>query len=64
MFVIEKIWDDLVIKGVKELLDRLIVDIEGVFILIIYFNFEFWSLVFFKLEVFYNEYIFVEFVYL
>lgn len=55
---------DLVIKGVKEFIDRLFVDIEGVFILIVNFDCKFWSLVFLKLEVFYNEYIFVEFVYL
>ena len=63
MFVTEKTWDDLVIKGVKELPDRSIVDTEGVFISTIHFNSEFWSSVLPKLEAFYNEHILVELAY-
>ena len=60
MFVTEKTWDDLVIKGVKELPERSIVDTEGVIISTIHFNSEFWSSVLPTLEAFYNEHILVE----
>ena len=63
MFVTEKTWDDLVIKGVKELPDKSVVDTEGVFISTIHFNSEFWSSVRPKLEAFYNEHIVVELAY-
>lgn len=54
---------DLVVKGVNDLLDRLIVDTEGVFISTLNFNPEFWSSVLPKLEAFYNEHILVELAY-
>jgi len=63
MFVTEKTWGDLVIKRVKELPDRSIVDTEGVFISTSHFNSEFWSSVLPKLEAFYNEHILVELAY-
>ena len=59
----KKTWDDLVIKGVKELPDRSLVDTEGVFISTIHFNSEFWSSVLPKLEAFYNEHILVQLAY-
>lgn len=54
---------DLVVKGVNDLPDRLIVDTEGVFISTLNFNAEFWSSVLPKLEAFYNEHILVELAY-
>ena len=51
------------VKGVKDLPDRSIVDTEGVFISTVNFNPEFWSSVFPKLEAFYNEHILVELAY-
>ena len=63
MFVTQKAWVDLVIKGVKDLPGRSIVDTEGVFISTVYFDPEFWSSVLPKLEAFYNEHILVELAY-
>ena len=63
LFVTEKSWVDLVIKGVKELTDRSFVDIEGVFISTVNFDRKFWSSVLPKLEAFYNEHILVELAY-
>lgn len=64
LFVTQKSWVDLVIKGVKELPDRSFVDIEGVFISTVNFDPKFWSSVLTKLEAFYNEHILVELAYL
>ena len=63
MFVTQKSWVDLVVKGVKYLPDRSIVDTEGVFISTVNFNPGFWSSVLPKLEAFYNEHILVELAY-
>lgn len=54
---------DLVVKGVNDLPDRLIVDTEGVFISTLNFNPAFWSSVLPKFEAFYNEDILVELAY-
>ena len=54
---------DLVIKGEKELPERSIVDIEGVFISTVSFYPEFWSSVLPKLEAFYNDHILLELAY-
>ena len=63
MFVTQKSWVDLMVKGVKELPDRSVVDTEGVFISRVNFNPEFWSSVLPKLEAFYNNHILVELAY-
>lgn len=63
MFVAQKSWVDLVVKGVKDLPDRSIVDTDGVFISTVNFNREFWTSVLPKLEAFYNEHILVELAY-
>ena len=59
MFVTQKSWVDLLVKGVKNLPGRSIVDTEGVVISTENFNPEFWSSVLPKLEAFYNEYFLV-----
>ena len=59
----QKPWVNLVVKGVKDLPDRSIVDNEGLFISTVNFNSEFWSSVLPKLEAFYNEHILVELAY-
>ena len=63
MFVTQKPWVDLVVKEVKDLPDRSIVDTGGLFISTVNFNSEFWSSVLPKLEAFYNEHILVELAY-
>ena len=63
MFVTQKPWVDLVVKGVKDLPNRSIVDTEGLFISTVNFNSEFWSSVLPKLEAFCNEHILLELAY-
>ena len=63
MFVTEKPWTDFVFKGARELTDRTVQIVHGIFIHRVKFSSTFWESVLPKLESFYQEHILSELAY-